>query len=261
MAMRALCTTRRGSRSGRGCRAVSGRVRGARWGLPRAAVPVGAHDPARWRVRVLCGALVLAGATACSSAPVVVPVPTFPSAEPSASATAAARETGRLLPADCEELLGHDELTALLGLPLGSVAVRTVQGVPSPSVGRLERMTCTYTVSPGAPPPQGVVLEMVAGAYRDVGSARDQHERNVAVQQGGELSPARPELGSAAAALVHRDAEDVLLTSSDAITLDLTLADRPAPLPPADLLVDLARRVLARLVPDQAEAAPGPLSP
>ncbi len=260
MAMRAHRTTRWGSRSGRGVPVVPGRARSERDGDRREVVPVGSHGPARWRVRVLCGALVLAGATACASAPEVVPVPTFP---PPSSATSAppARESGRLLPADCAELLGHDELSALLGLPVDSVAVRTVLGVPSPSVGRLERMTCTYTVSPSAPPPQGVVLEMVVGAFRDAGAARDQHERNVAVQTGGEPGTVRPELGSATAALVRRGADDVLLTSSDAVTLDLSLAQRPAPLPAADLLVDLARRVLARLAPGPSDATPGPLSP
>jgi hypothetical protein len=54
--------------------------------------------------------------------------------------------------------------------------------------------------------------------------------------------------------LLHRDAENLLLTASDAVTLDLDLPPRPAPLPPTDLLLDLARRVLARLAPSGSDA-------
>jgi hypothetical protein len=150
--------------------------------------------------------------------------------------------------------MGRDELTALFGLPMASVAVGTVLGSPSPSVGRVERMSCTYTVfGPAAPQLQGVILRMSVGAYSDAAAAHDQHGRNVADQRAGASSSAQPELGSAAATLVqHGDEDSVLLVSVDAVTLDLDLARRPGPLTPADLLTDLARRVLARLTPDQS---------
>jgi hypothetical protein len=102
-------------------------------------------------------------------------------------------------------------------------------------------MTCTYTVSePAAPPQHGVVLQMTVGAYRDAAAARDQHERNVADQRAGASSVVQPELGAAAATLVRRGAENVLLISFDVVTLDLDLVRQPPALPPADLLVDLA---------------------
>ena len=151
--------------------------------------------------------------------------------------------------------MGGDELTALFGLPIASVAAGTVLGAPSPSVGRVERVSCTYTASgPVAPQLQGVILRIVVGAYSDAAAAHDQHERNVADERAGASVPVQPELGSAAATVLQRDAGTILLTSSDIVTLDLDLPPRPAPLPPTDLLLDLARRVLARLAPHSSGA-------
>jgi len=206
-------------------------------------------------LRTLCGAaVVVSTATACASAPVAVPVPTF-AATPPTSAAPAVSETGSRLPADCMQLLPGDELAALFGLPVDSLAVRTVLGTPSPSVGREERLTCTYTMSGPGAPSQGVVLRTTVGTYRDDAAARAQHERNVADERAGTSGSVQPELGTAAATVFHRGSASVLLTSSGAVTLDLDLP-RPGPLAPADLLVDLARRLLARLTPGSGSAAP-----
>jgi len=91
-------------------------------------------------------------------------------------------------------------------------------------------------------------------AYSDTAAAHAQHERNVADERVGSSSSVDPALGTASATLLHRDAENLLLTASDAVTLDLDLPPRPAPLPPTDLLLDLARRVLARLAPSGSDA-------
>ena len=176
-------------------------------------------------------------------------MPTFAPAAPTSTSAPPASETGFRLPADCAQLLGHDELSALFGLPMDSVVIRMVQGTPSPSVGRLERMTCTYTVPGSTAPAQGVVLRMTVGAYRDTAAAHDQHDRNVADERGGASSSVQPQLGSAAATLLQRGVETILLTATDTVTLDLDLPPRAGPLPPTDLLLDLARRVLARLAP------------
>ena len=60
------------------------------------------------------------------------------------------RDSG-VVPDDCSRLLPVDELVALLGLPLDSIVVRTTIGVPAPSVGRTERLTCSYTARTGGP--------------------------------------------------------------------------------------------------------------
>jgi hypothetical protein len=200
--------------------------------------------------------VALAGAAACASAPGAVPVPTFPQAPSTAPQTRPPSDS--ILPAGCEDVVSSDELSALFALPVGSVAVRTVAGTPSPSVGRLERMTCTYTVVDPVAPQHGVVLRMTLGAYRDVAAARSQHERNVADQQGGADDPVRPELGEAAAAVVQRDGRSMLLTSYRTVSVDLDVATRPGPLGPVERLTDLARRVLARLVDRLPPADPTP---
>jgi hypothetical protein len=200
----------------------------------------------RWSVVAACGAVLLAG-VACGAPPSAVPVPTFQAASPAPTTTPPLGPGDGGLPTDCEEIVGHDELPALLGLPMDSVTVRTVLGVPAPSVGRLERIDCTYTVTDPDTSPRGVVLRMTVGRYRDEVTAHDQHDRNVADQRNGASGSAEPDLGAAAATLVQRDARTVLLSSYGALTVDLDLAKRPGPLPPRDLLTDLARRVLAKV--------------
>lgn len=206
----------------------------------------------RWPVAALSGVVLLAGVAACGSPPLVVAVPTFPATHPALTTTPPPGPGAGHLPTDCELIVGHDELPALFGLPVDSVTVRTVQGVPSPSVGRLERIDCTYMVTDPATAPPGVVLRLTLGRYSDVAAAHDQHDRNVADQGGGASASAQSDLGAAAATVVQRGARTVLLTCYDAVTVDLDLAQRPWPLPPRDLLTDLARRVLARVAPAES---------
>jgi hypothetical protein len=205
---------------------------------------------------VLCTTAGVIAASGCAQKPGPVAVPTF-SSPPSTSVTPVARGTDPGLPVDCEEFLGRDETAELFGLPLDSVSVRTVLGRPSLSVGRVERVDCVYTLTvvPG-PNPAGVVLRMTVGRFADGAAARDQHERNVVDQQTGAARSTRVELGDAAATLVRRGREDVLLTRYGALTLDLDVPDRPHPLDPADLLTDLARRILKR-IPDPSSTGPG----
>jgi hypothetical protein len=206
---------------------------------------------------VIAGAVLLAGGAGCAGPPSRVPVPTFPaaSATPTIVAAAGPALVGHL-PADCEQMVGRDELPMLFGLPVDSVAVQTVQGVPAPSVGRLERLDCTYTVADPGTPQQGVVLQMTVGLFADAAAARDQHGRNVADEGVGGSTSDQSGLGAAVASAVQRGSETVLLTCYDAVTVDLHLPGRPAPLPPRDLLTDLARRVLARVAPQPPAAAP-----
>ena len=245
----------------RACVRGSGPAPCRRGGDSRVGVRHGRRAGPAWLTRAVCGAAVVAGVSACSSAPVVVAVPTFDAAPTTSAGAPPTREAGNPLPDTCEDLIRSDEASALFGLPVDSVAVRTVLGTPSPSVGRVERLTCTFTVSGPAPAPlQGVRLQMIIGAYRDAAAAHEQHERNVADQKAGASGSAEPDLGAAAATVVEHDAETVLLTSVDTLTLDLDLARRPAPLSPTDLLTDFARRVLAKLAPDRSNG-PSDASP
>jgi hypothetical protein len=105
-----------------------------------------------------------------------------------------------------------------------------------------------------------MVLQMTVGLYTDAAAARDQHDRNVADEGVGGSTSDQPGLGAAVASAVQRGSETMLLTCYDAVTVDLHLPARPAPLPPRDLLTDLARRVLARVAP-QPPAATAPIGP
>ena len=211
-------------------------------------------------MRVVCAAAsgaVLAGAAACGSPPAMVPTPTFPAAPLPTTTQPPSSDLGSGLPSDCRQLVGQDELPGLLGLPVGSIAVRTVLGVPAPSVGRVQRTDCSYTVTDPHAPPLGVVLRMTVGRYRDPATARDQHDRNVANEAVG-ASDVRPvDLGAAAATIMQRGGESFLLVSYGTLTVDLDLVRRAEPLPPEDLLTDLVRRVLGRLNPPWPDGAPG----
>jgi hypothetical protein len=168
-------------------------------------------------------------------------------------ARAAARVT--LLPADCAgALTGPVDAAALLGQPTGSVAARTVGGVPAPSVGQLERLTCFYQRGPMT------LITLGLGAFADAGSADDQRLRNIAAER-SETRAARPvSLGQAKALLLTETDATRLMVAYDRYTIT-------AALPPgvvADgqdgpVLVDLVRRVLPALTPPAAAvAAPVP---
>ena len=85
----------------------------------------------RRAVRGLLAAAGLAVGIAACGAPEAeqTAVPSFP--RPAAEDGPAAGSDGvRVIPTDCGRILGPPDLEAVLGLPLGSVAVRTTIGVP-----------------------------------------------------------------------------------------------------------------------------------
>jgi hypothetical protein len=167
-------------------------------------------------------------------------VPTFP--EPAAeSGPAGLADDGRVIPVDCGRILGAPHLEALLGLPLGSVAVRTTVGVPQPAVGRTERVSCRYTrVGDGGGRP---LLDVNATAYRDAAAAAAQWEVNVRAESGERREVP---LGSASAALFEKRGQAVLMVAHSTSNVTLVLPDQPLPggKSRADALVDLALRVL-----------------
>jgi hypothetical protein len=158
-----------------------------------------------------------------------------------------------VVPDDCARLLSVGDLGALLGLPLDTVAVRTTMGVPSPSVGRTERLDCAYTGTAGGPAAGRPLLGLNAAAYTDDASAADHWRINADAQDGARRDFA---IGAASAVLVEQGGESLLTVLYGSGTLTFTLPGRPPPgnRAPADVLVDLALRVL----PAVAGAAPKP---
>lgn len=199
--------------------------------------------------RGTCAALLAVALAGCAGAPETVPVPTFPGPEAAEiSSAAGAPDVG--LPDDCEPVMPAADLVALLGLPLGSVAVRTTVGVPEPSVGRVERVACRYTGTFGRAR-GATVLELNAGRYVDDASATRQWRLNAAAEQGSRRSVP---LGSADAMVIERPDGAVLTVVNRDVALTLTLptgAPRPPGRSPADTLIDLALRVLAVVTPAQ----------
>jgi len=200
-------------------------------------------------VRTVLGvllAVVLGVATAgCGgSGPTNTALPTF-AGSLGGPTTSAASDQGAI-PNDCERLLRSSELNALLGLPLDTVAVRTTQGVPEPSVGRTERVACHYT-GKGAGAGR-TLLDINAAAYDSPADARTQWHRNADIEDG--VHRDLP-IGGAGAVLVERGGEALLSVVYGPSTLTLILPDQPLPggKPPSEVLVDLALRVLPAVAP------------
>ncbi len=210
---------------------------------------------------LLAAALVMVVAACGTSEAEPTAVPTFPTADgPGPAATAA--DDGRVIPVDCGRILGAPDLEAVMGLPLGSVALRTTIGLGQPAVGRLERVSCRYTrVGEGGGRP---LLDVNATAYRDEAAASAQWRVNVEAESGERRDVP---LGSAPAVLFEKRDKAMLMVAHSTSNLTLVLPDQPLPggKSRADALVDIALRVLpsVSITPTSApptQQAPGTVS-
>jgi hypothetical protein len=202
----------------------------------------------------MAAALALA-ITACGSSDwEPTAVPTFPAPAADGGPATGSGDDGRIIPADCGRILGAPDLEAVLGLPLGSVAVRTTVGVPQPAVGRTERVSCRYTrVGDGARP----LLDVNATAYRDPAAASAQWQVNVDAESGERRDVP---LGAASAVLFEKGGQAVLMVAHSTSNVTLVLPDQPLPggRSRGDALVDLALRVLPGVSVEQTSPAPPP---
>jgi len=211
----------------------------------------------RWTVAL---ALSLGLLTACSTgnAQEGTPLPTFAASDAAATGTQAPRIG---LPEDCGTFLAPDDLGALFARPLGSTALRTIKGVPEPTVGRTERVGCRYSAS--GPGGGNTLLDINLGRYTDAAAATRQWQLNTnAERSDGRSSDVA--IGTAKAVAVERRTETLLAVvyGVDTLTFVLPVSAR-APGPPVDRLVDLALRVLPRdgasqPAPPDAPSAPAP---
>ncbi|OLT20726.1 hypothetical protein BJF78_09160 [Pseudonocardia sp. CNS-139] len=140
---------------------------------------------------------------------------------------------------------------ALRGLPLGSVAGRTILGVPQPAVSRTERVSCDYTGGPARRP----LLRANLSAYVDAPAAANQWRVNVAAESGERREVP---FGSAQAVVMERGGEAALLVAYANVNLTLVLPDQPLPggRSRADVLVDLALRMLPAVAAVTPAATP-----
>ncbi|MEJ2885936.1 hypothetical protein [Actinomycetospora aeridis] len=213
----------------------------------------GATRRYRARCALLLGALaVLLGACSSGLPSGTPPIPEFPGPG-AAPLTSAPPPRNSILPTDCDQVLPSDQLPNYLGLPLGSVRVTALRDVPSPQVGRLERVTCNYNSlgGPGAPPSNTLVLKVLTSGYTDPQAASAQSRVNRDAQASSGV-PAQPVPFGAAEAVYYPDPDGpVLVVVYGRVTASFTLTpDRPVPVDQAQpVLVDLALRALPVLVP------------
>lgn len=205
------------------------------------------------------GTALLTAAACGGPAPTGTSLPTFAAPTPGAgTSTGAPAPDDGAVPDDCGQLMSAADLGALMGLPLDSVTVRTTAGVPEPSIGRTERVTCRYTAAAGNTGGR-TLLDLNVSAYTDADAAVGQWRVNAAAEDG-----ARRELpiGSASAVLVERSGESVLLAvhGPNNLTFVLPARSTPGDRAPADALLDLALRVFPAVdVPPSATPSdPGP---
>ncbi len=192
------------------------------------------------------------GCAGASATPEELPIPTFAPSAADPSPGASGAPDGRL-PAACDRLLSAGDLGALFAMPLGSVSVHTIRGVPEPSVGRVERLTCSYTTGGGSM----ALLELNIGRYADAASASDHWKLNSAAERAGEGSSRDVPIGSAPAVLVEHRGETVLLVAYGVDTLTFVLpGDAAGGRLAADALVDLALRVLRPIAATAPTTAP-----
>ncbi len=222
----------------------------------------GGTERSRAARAAVMAALCALSVTACAGGPPVdgPSLPTFPSAVGTSAAPSPGVVDRGVVPDDCSRLLPVTDLGALLGLPLDTVAVRTTVGVPSPSVGRTERLDCAYTGTAGGPAVGRPLLGVNAAAYADAAAAADHWRLNAGAEEGTRRSLP---IGAASAILIERGGEAVLTVLYGSGTLTFTLPSRPLPRnrPPGDVLVDLALRVLPTVAGAAPKAAPVPSPP
>lgn len=199
-------------------------------------------------VAIAAASVVLAGCGGPSERDYPESVPTFASG-PTTGARAQAPDRETLLPPDCTDVVSGAQMSALLGQPVDSVRVHTVLGLPAPSVGRLERVTCQYqrAGNRGATPD----IELIVAAYATRAAADKQLTTNVAAERSESQSAENLSIGSARAVLFAERGKTVLMVDSGRSSVSMTMQHGVAP--PNEtraVMVDLAQRVLPNLAPE-----------
>ncbi|MHA6631991.1 hypothetical protein ACU61A_41730 [Pseudonocardia sichuanensis] len=213
------------------------------------------HAARAFRVVVLGFVLTVVLAACGSSSEEPTAVPTFPVPAADGGPSADSADPGDVVPDDCGEILAAGDLEALLGLPLGSVKLRTTIGVAQPSVGRTERVTCSYNRNGG---PSRSLLIINATAYRDADAAAAQWRVNTDAESG---QRSEVPLGSAFASLFEKGDEAVLMVAHATSNVSLVLPEQPLPgdRSPRDVLVDLALRILPAVTVNVPTGLPEPV--
>jgi hypothetical protein len=183
-----------------------------------------------------------------------VDLPTFAATVPTSGPAAAA-------PLDpCAALITPADVAIVLGLDPGKTAVRSVRGVPAPTVGRTDKLDCTYTADKGR-----ALFTLRTATYATPDAARQQWQLNGGLEQ-GEKQPVT--VGQAVGTLYLRRDELLLSVLDGPRTLAVQVPDRTVPKGRAreNLITDFAQRALkidpnAPSAPVPPPPAPAPIQP
>jgi len=198
----------------------------------------------------LLAVAVLTGCSTASGDPSIA-VPTFPAADPSRPAPGA-EPVKIALPDDCGRVMSVEQVGALFAQPLGAVTAKTVRGVPEPSVGRTERIACTWSLT-GQGDTGPVLYQLNIGRYTDAAAASRQWRSNTNAERADAASSKDLKVGDAPGVLVERPDEATLALAYgvDTLTFVLPKAAPGQTRPAAETLPDLAQRVIPVIAPTQ----------
>jgi len=202
---------------------------------------------------LLLAVLAVAVLTGCSTASgdPSIAVPTFPTADPARPAPGA-EPVKIALPDDCSRLMSVEQVGALFAQPLGAVTAKTVRGVPEPSVGRTERVACTWRLT-GQGDTGPVLYQLNVGRYTDAAAASRQWRSNTNAERADASSSKDVKVGDAPGVIVERPDESTLSVAYgvDTLTFVLPKAAPGQTRPAAETLPDLAQRIFPALAPTQ----------
>lgn len=187
------------------------------------------------RGAVLVGAVMVGTVVAGCASPPSQPGPPVPTFAPSTTTTADAAA----VPLDpCSALITPTDVANVLGLDSAKVNVRTVQGMPSPTVGRTEKLDCIYTADKGR-----MLFTLRSATYSTPDAAQQQWQRNAGLEDGDRRDIT---VGPAIGLLYTRRSELLLSTVVGARTLAVQVPDNTVPEGRAreNLIVDFAQRAL-----------------
>ena len=127
-----------------------------------------------------------------------------------------------------------------------------MRGVPEPSVGRTERVACTYRAT-GQGDTGPVLYQLNVGRYTDATAASKQWRSNTNAERSDAASSKDLKVGDAPGVLVERpdEATLALVYGVDTLTFVLPQAAPGQTRPAAETLPDLAQRIIPALAPTQ----------
>ncbi len=189
------------------------------------------------------------GCTSGSPAPEPT-VPAFTSSTDASTSSVAPTSTGPRLPLECGALLNSQNVDLALGVPLVG-RVRSIVGVPEPTISRLERLTCQYGL-PEVPPPAGqpappIPLEVSVSVYADEAAATERVGETVQSERGRGAAPTTVSVGPVQGTVLVTTDRRLLVASSGVHTVAVTLAPGMVDDRVAAVLSDLGGRVLTTI--------------